>query len=488
MEEDIIEECNSHFVEGKVFYSKIFTLPKKHSNKRRVTVNLKPLNTFIPCAHFKMEGHRTVQELLRPGDHLCKLDISQAYLLIPVQQHFRDFLRFTFNHKHYRFKVMPFGLNIAPMVWTRVMKAVVKQLRRRGVRMVFYLDDLLIFGKTQQETQQHTQITLQFLISLGFCINWEKSVLIPAQKIEYLELGVDSNTMSMFIPACKLERIKTMAASLAQRSLVSAREVAAFLGQTVACHLATPHQQRRTRALQRCKLALLAQTKNWDQPGKLSWEARKELKWWRTGLNTENGKPIHHPEPTITITTDSSNHSFGGWDSRGHDLQEHWQGSELTLHINQKELLAAKQVTQRLVQEKGQSILVQVDNTVTCSYINKQGGRKPHLSQIAESFWDWAIQRDHTLRSIWIPTSQNVFADQLTRFKIDRTGWRLSHHIFQVVNRRWGPLQVDLFASKQNTQLPLWISRYPAQGALACNAFQQDWTQWLGLYANPPST
>jgi hypothetical protein len=188
----------------------------------------------------------------------------------------------------------------------------------------------------------------------------------------------------------------------------------------------------------------------------------------------------------VVITTDSSDHSYGGWDSKGHDLQEHWPDSELTLHINHKELLAAKQVTQRLVQEKGQSILIQVDNTVACSYINKQGGRRPQLSHIAESFWDWAIQRGHTLKSTWISTSHNVFADQLTRFHQDRTGWRLTHHVFQAVNKTWGPLQVDLFASKKNTQLPLWISRYPAQGALACNAFQQDWTQWLGLYANPP--
>lgn len=39
--------------------------------------------------------------------------------------------------------LVPFGLGIAPTVFTKVLKPVVTSLRRVGIRLIIYLDDLL---------------------------------------------------------------------------------------------------------------------------------------------------------------------------------------------------------------------------------------------------------------------------------------------------------------------------------------------------------
>ena len=90
------------------FYSNIFLVPKKSGGQRPV-INLKALNQFVYPEHFKMEGIHTLRDLMRPGDWLGKIDLKDAYLVIPTDQTHRDYLRFQFVSKTYHFNCLPFG-------------------------------------------------------------------------------------------------------------------------------------------------------------------------------------------------------------------------------------------------------------------------------------------------------------------------------------------------------------------------------------------
>ncbi len=58
-------------------------------------------------------------------------------------------------------------------------------------------------------------------------------------------------------------------------------------------------------------------------------------------------------------------------------------------------------------------------------------------------------------------------------------------HVFQQINQRLGPLEVDLFAMQLTAQLTTYVSWRPDLLASATNAFTNDWSQLRG-YANPP--
>ena len=78
-----------------------------------------------------------------------------------------------------------------------------------------------------------------------------------------------------------------------------------------------------------------------------------------------------------------------------------------------------------------------------------------------------------TDRSEYILGVVNVVADTKSRLIKDRTNWKLHPKLFQQINQIWGPLQVDLFASRLSTQMPCYFSWRPDPLAEATEAFSQ---------------
>ena len=62
----------------------------------------------------------------------------------------QKFLRFLWKETLYEFACLPFGLASAPRVFTKIMKPVVGLLRQLGIRIVIYLDDMLIMAQTRE--------------------------------------------------------------------------------------------------------------------------------------------------------------------------------------------------------------------------------------------------------------------------------------------------------------------------------------------------
>ena len=61
-----------------------------------------------------MENLVTLKSLLNKGDYMINLDLTDAYLTVPMHPDSRKFLRFLLGDKTYEFTAMPFGLNVPP--------------------------------------------------------------------------------------------------------------------------------------------------------------------------------------------------------------------------------------------------------------------------------------------------------------------------------------------------------------------------------------
>ena len=59
------------------------------------------------------------------------------------------------------------------------MKPVVGLLRQLGIRLIIYLDNMLIMAQSRDIALQHASTALALLQGLGFMINYLKSVLAP---------------------------------------------------------------------------------------------------------------------------------------------------------------------------------------------------------------------------------------------------------------------------------------------------------------------
>ena len=211
------------------FLSSLFLVPKKGGGQRPV-VNLKPLNQFLPYEHFKMEGIHMVRDLLRKGDFMIKIDLKDAYFTVPLCQEHQTFVRFNWEGTLYEFACLPFGLSIAPRVFTKIMKPVVALLRQLGIRLIIYLNDLLIMAQLKEILNCHASTTLHLLENLGFMINYLKSVLIPATKMEFLGFLIDSQAMTLALPRDKVRKVKKECQSALNHPQIMVRELAKVLG------------------------------------------------------------------------------------------------------------------------------------------------------------------------------------------------------------------------------------------------------------------
>lgn len=232
---------------------------------------------------------------------MVKLDLKDAYLTIPIHVNHCRLVRFMCRGKAYQFCSLPFGLATAPRVFTKVMKPALSALRAQGIRLISYLDDILIMSSTQSEARIHLEKSITLLERLGFLINWKKSITDPVQSIEFLGLVVDSKSLSLRVPEAKVQKIQKECQALLNKGTVSERSLAHIIGLLTSVNPSVLPGPLHYRALQRLKNRVFRQSGSLDTLITLDKESRKDLSFWIFDLHTQNGKSIMLPTAQVVI-------------------------------------------------------------------------------------------------------------------------------------------------------------------------------------------
>jgi hypothetical protein len=468
------------------FISRYFLVPKKGPNEWRPIINLKPLNQFIQYRHFKMEGFVTVRHTIRKGDFMAKVDLTDAYFTIPIFQEHRKFLRFRWKNRTLEYTCLPFGLSSSPWVFTKLLRVAVAYLRRLGIKLVIYLDDLLILGSTSQECAAAVALVISTLESLGFLINFKKSETVPTQCIEYIGLITDSLSMSFRLTDKKIADIFRLCNEMLKKRKCSLRALAKIIGNfNWACY-AVSFAPAHFRSLQALYISSSkANNNNLDVSIYLDEDSLSDLNWWIKEANFSAGKSLLSIRPDIHLSSDASR---TGWGAVCLDVKTGgpWTAAELQFHINALELLAALKALECFTPSvRDCSVVIEVDNTTAVSYINKLGGcRSKPLCSIALRISSWCEERNLSLNAVFIPGISNTLADTESRRPLTSGDWMLSPQSFKSITSIW-VVQVDLFASHWNRQLPQFVSWLPQPQAWRVDAFSLSWKDLAG-FCFPP--
>ena len=292
------------------FISDLFVIPKRSGGFRPI-VNLKGLNKFIKTERFKMEGVGTLQEIIRPNDFFVKINLKDAYLTVPIHPEDRRFLRIFWEGVLYQFRCLPFGLSPAPWLFTKIVKPIVTFLRKQGLRLVIYLDDILILNSCAEGARRDFLLVVSVFESCGFLINLEKSVGTPNQVMEYLGLIVDSRSLSLSLRPEKVAEIIELCRNALKHVSISLREVAKILGNLAWAIKAIPFAQAHYRELQ---LQFIESKKQFENSLNssiyLNSASKRDLTWWIDNINRCNGRPMSATEPDLAIFSDAS---LSGW-------------------------------------------------------------------------------------------------------------------------------------------------------------------------------
>lgn len=112
---------------------------------------------------------------LHLGDWFAAVDLKDAYFHISIYPAHRKYLRFSFQNEVCKFVTRPFGLSLAPRMFSRCTEVALLPLRHKGLRISAYSDDYLIRDHSQELAERDTEMLSSHFTNLGFRINYAKS-------------------------------------------------------------------------------------------------------------------------------------------------------------------------------------------------------------------------------------------------------------------------------------------------------------------------
>ncbi len=468
------------------FYSPYFIVPKKGGGSRPI-LDLRVLNRALHKLPFRMLTQRRIFQCIRPFDWFAAINLKDAYFHVSILPRHRPFLRFAFEGRAYQYKVLPFGLSLSPRVFTKVVEAALVPLREAGIRILNYLVDWLILAQSRALLCEHRDTVLGYLSRLGLRVNWEKSKLSPVQRISFLGMELDSVNLTARLSVERAQSMLNCLESFQRKRAVPLKHFQRLLGHMASAAAVTPLGLLHMRLLQ-----------HWlhDRVPRWAWRrgtyrvsvtpsCRQTFGPWSDLAFLRAGVPLGQVSRHVVVSTDASAMGWGAM-CNGHAAAGLWTGSRLQWHINCLKLLAVWLALRRfkgLLHDK--HVLVRTDNTATVAYINHQGGlRSRRLSQLARHLLLWSQKHLRSLRAVHIPGELNRAADELSRQPALPGEWWLHPEVVQLIWRRFGDAQVDLFASPDTFHCQLFYSL--SEGTLGTDALAHSWPRGLRKYTFPP--
>ena len=115
-----------------------------------------------------METVKSVRQSIMAKDWAVFIDLTNAYLHVPIHPVSRKYLRFIFELQVFQFTALLLGMSLSLWIFTQLMNVIAAHLLLRAIPLFLYLDNWLIRGLIHSRLISHTKYTLQMVQNLGF--------------------------------------------------------------------------------------------------------------------------------------------------------------------------------------------------------------------------------------------------------------------------------------------------------------------------------
>ena len=280
--------------------SRMAAIPKKTPGKWRVIVDLSsPHNGSINdnlhrhlshVSYASTDDAAMLMHFLGPGALLAKIDIQNAYRLVPIHPEDRCFLGVSWQGSVYVDCQLPFGLATAPAIFNALAEALEWILKSRGVHhVIHYLDDFLLLGHpNSDECAMALRTTLATCRELGVPLAEDK-VEGPAPLLTFQGIELNTMTMSLGLPQDKLASLRDLLHRVQNAKCIrDAHQLQSLIG-----HLNHMCQVMPLGKAFLNSLFPLANNMSQGQIRRLNTAARTDLAWWQIMLDNWSGTSIH---------------------------------------------------------------------------------------------------------------------------------------------------------------------------------------------------
>ena len=169
LDDDIIEDSVS------AYNSPVFLVPKKGQNdtkKWRLVVDFRELNKKIPQDRFPLPRIEDILDSLGKAKFFSTLDLQSGFHQIEVEKNSRKFTSFSTHKGHFQFKRLPFGLNISPNCFQRMMSIALSGLPPETAFL--YIDDIIVLGYSETHHLENLEKVFEKLKERNLKLNPSK--------------------------------------------------------------------------------------------------------------------------------------------------------------------------------------------------------------------------------------------------------------------------------------------------------------------------
>ena len=168
---------------------------KKKDSSLRLCIDYRQLNKVTIKNKYPLPRIDDLLDQLRGVTVFSKIDLRSGYHQIRVKEEDISKTTFKTRYGHYEFLVMPFGSTNAPAIFMDYMNRIFKHFLDKFV--VVFIDDILIYSKTEKKHEEHLRMVLQILkekklyAMLEKCNFWLKEVKFLGHVINEKGVSID---------------------------------------------------------------------------------------------------------------------------------------------------------------------------------------------------------------------------------------------------------------------------------------------------------
>ncbi|KAL0544112.1 hypothetical protein IC582_019223 [Cucumis melo] len=168
---------------------------KKKDGSMRLCIDYRELNKVTVKNRYPLPRIDDLFDQLQGATVSSKIDLRLGYHQLRIKDGDVPKTAFRSRYGHYEFIVMSFGLTNAPAVFMDLMNRVFREFLDTFV--IVFIDDILIYSKTEAEHEEHLRIVLQTLrdnklyAKFSKCEFWLKQVSFLGHVVSKAGVSVD---------------------------------------------------------------------------------------------------------------------------------------------------------------------------------------------------------------------------------------------------------------------------------------------------------
>ena len=482
------------------------TVATNASLKLRLCIDLsRKLNQVIKAPKFKIESTREALQVVNSRDWAFVFDLKSAYHQVPLHPDYHKYFGFKVERddgsvQYYCYVVMPFGLNDASRVLTKVLKSPLERWRRMGIKIFIHIDDGMGWCSSKEEALKASEQVRGDLIKYGLLISEKKCRWGASQMVQWTGFVWDFKNFKLWVPEEKLRRAEEEVRRLLRSTgeEVPVKQVAKVIGLLGSFYLAMGSIVRfRTRALL-INIARETELRGWGVKTILGSREVEELRFWEQEIRGLNGYIMRQKDKVEVVSTremysDASEFLLAGAEFVGEKIREdtayqtYLEVEEIGTSSTYRELRAIEEgLKVRGGELQGAVVRWGCDNWAA-SVIVRVGSMKLHCHEVALRIADLVKKWEIELEAFWLSREeiQIKMVDRLSK-EFDTSDYKLSSWDFQLLEQDFGPFEVDMFASSFSFQFHPFVSRVACSQAAAVDAFTLDWGKAGFMFLHPP--